>query len=242
MKGIFLRREWVSLVCCFCIIGVCLVHTALGEEAKVLFPMMGVRVVLDAGHGGWDPGKTGTGGENEKILNLAVTEKLTEYLEQGGAEVIQPEKGVLVQGIPGKLRQDLGKGFQLGPGLLRRKEEGGIDLVQDQAVLAPEEIMGLLKHPPGGHAAPIIALLAPESVVRKPRFGLGGPGPGQQKELALIPPGLLPEDAEQDGGCCQNQGEKGEKSLFHGKTSVYPISFPTPGSFFSTKVRARART
>ncbi|MEI3506911.1 MAG: N-acetylmuramoyl-L-alanine amidase [Anaerotignum faecicola] len=88
MKGIFLRREWVSLVCCFCIIGVCLVHTALGKETKALFPMMGVRVVLDAGHGGWDPGKTGTGGENEKILNLAVTEKLTEYLEQGGAEVI----------------------------------------------------------------------------------------------------------------------------------------------------------
>ena len=80
MKGIFLRKEWVSLVCCFCIIGVCLVHTALGKETKVLFPMMGVRVVLDAGHGGWDPGKTGTGGENEKILNLAVTEKLTEYL------------------------------------------------------------------------------------------------------------------------------------------------------------------
>ena len=75
MKGIFLRKEWVSLVCCFCIIGVCLVHTALGKETKALFPMMGVRVVLDAGHGGWDPGKTGTGGENEKILNLAVTEK-----------------------------------------------------------------------------------------------------------------------------------------------------------------------
>ena len=43
---------------------------------------------LQSAHGGWDPGKTGTGGENEKILNLAVTEKLTEYLEQGGAEVI----------------------------------------------------------------------------------------------------------------------------------------------------------
>ena len=70
MKGIFLRREWVSLVCCFCIIGGCLVHTALGKETKALFPMMGVRVVLDAGHGGWDPGKTGTGGENEKILNI----------------------------------------------------------------------------------------------------------------------------------------------------------------------------
>ena len=89
--------------------------------------------------------------------------------------------------------------------------------------------MGLLKHPPGGHAAPIIALLAPESVVRKPRFGLGGPGPGQQKELALIPPGLLPEDAEQDGGCCQNQGEKGEESLFHGKNLRLSHQFPHTG-------------
>ena len=70
------------------ILGVCLVQTALGQEAKALFPRMVVRLVLDAGHGGWDPGKTGTGGENEKILNLAVTEKLTEYLGQGGAEVI----------------------------------------------------------------------------------------------------------------------------------------------------------
>ena len=51
MKGIFLRREWVSLVCCFCIIGGCLVHTALGKETKALFPMMGVRVVLVHGGG-----------------------------------------------------------------------------------------------------------------------------------------------------------------------------------------------
>ncbi|MCI5678997.1 MAG: N-acetylmuramoyl-L-alanine amidase [Bacteroidales bacterium] len=89
MKGIFLRKEWGSILCCLCIIGACLVHMALGQGTKdAMFPMMDATIVLDAGHGGWDPGKTGTNGADEKLLNLAVVEKLAEYLEQGGAEVI----------------------------------------------------------------------------------------------------------------------------------------------------------
>ena len=47
---------------------------------------MQAKIVLDAGHGGWDPGKTGANGANEKELNLFVAEKLAGYLEQGGAE------------------------------------------------------------------------------------------------------------------------------------------------------------
>ena len=89
MKGIFLRKEWGSVLCCLCIIGACLVHTALGQRvAHAMFPMMDATIVLDTGHGGWDPGKTGTNGADEKLLNLAVVEKLAEYLEQGGSEVI----------------------------------------------------------------------------------------------------------------------------------------------------------
>lgn len=88
MKGIFLLRGGGIL--CLCIICLCLWHT--GGAQAALFPLAGMRVVLDAGHGGWDPGKTGEGGADEKTLNLAVTERLAEYLTQGGAEVICTRK------------------------------------------------------------------------------------------------------------------------------------------------------
>lgn len=84
-----MEKKWIGFLCSLCIILVCLIYTTFyGKTAEVMFPMMDAVVVLDAGHGGWDPGKTGTGGADEKDLNLSVTEKLAEYLEQGGAEVI----------------------------------------------------------------------------------------------------------------------------------------------------------
>lgn len=93
MKGIFVGKKWGSVFCCLCIIGGCLLYTGFqGRAENAMFSMLDATIVLDAGHGGWDPGKTGSGGANEKELNLAVVEKLAEYLKQGGAEVILTRK------------------------------------------------------------------------------------------------------------------------------------------------------
>ena len=88
MKVLALKLENLSIIVLLMVIitGACItvkkqnaVNTMLPIDSKV--------VILDAGHGGWDPGKTGTKGDNEKNINLQITQKLKQYLEQGGAIV-----------------------------------------------------------------------------------------------------------------------------------------------------------
>ncbi len=45
-------------------------------------------IVIDPGHGGFDPGKVASDGVTEKTINLAIAEKLRGFLEQGGAVVV----------------------------------------------------------------------------------------------------------------------------------------------------------
>ena len=93
MKGILRKKEWLGLLCGFCVIGGCFLHTALTQRVEtVMFGMVEKTILLDAGHGGWDPGKTGTAGADEKTLNLAIVQKLMGFLEQSGAEVILTRK------------------------------------------------------------------------------------------------------------------------------------------------------
>lgn len=50
--------------------------------------LTGRRIVLDAGHGGKEPGAVGPAGLREKDVNLAVTLELAKLLRQAGAEVL----------------------------------------------------------------------------------------------------------------------------------------------------------
>lgn len=45
-------------------------------------------IVIDAGHGSWDPGKIGVSGSLEKDINLSIAWKLKSLLETEGYEVI----------------------------------------------------------------------------------------------------------------------------------------------------------
>ncbi len=49
---------------------------------------MKILELIDAGHGGFDPGKVGDGDVYEKDINLAIAKKLQSYFEQSGATVI----------------------------------------------------------------------------------------------------------------------------------------------------------
>ncbi len=56
-------------------------------------PLGRAHVVLDAGHGGAEPGAVGPQGTTEKDLNLAVTRRAKELLENAGATVILTRTG-----------------------------------------------------------------------------------------------------------------------------------------------------
>ncbi len=56
------------------------IHTSVG----ILYNT----IVIDPGHGGFDPGKPGINGDDEKVLNLKIALKLKKYLEDANVKVI----------------------------------------------------------------------------------------------------------------------------------------------------------
>ena len=67
-------------------------------------------MVIDAGHGGEDPGKVGGNGTLEKELNLAVAKLLQVFLEQADVEVVMTrtdDRGLYDRNASGKKAQDM---------------------------------------------------------------------------------------------------------------------------------------
>lgn len=69
-------------------------------------------VVIDAGHGGEDPGKVGINGAKEKDINLEIAEKVKRYLESNGVRVEmtrESDDGLHEAGASNKKVQDMKK-------------------------------------------------------------------------------------------------------------------------------------
>lgn len=79
--------------------------TELGLEKKTKYC-----VVIDAGHGGNDPGKVGINQALEKEINLQIAQKLKLFLEASDVEVIMTRKtdvGLYEEGASNKKVQDM---------------------------------------------------------------------------------------------------------------------------------------
>lgn len=67
-------------------------------------------VVIDAGHGGVDPGKVGINRALEKDINLAIAKRVKRYLELAGVEVLmtrEGDAGLYQSDAPNKKVQDM---------------------------------------------------------------------------------------------------------------------------------------
>ncbi|WP_019907969.1 N-acetylmuramoyl-L-alanine amidase CwlD [Thermoanaerobacter indiensis] len=68
-------------------------------------PIMNKVVVIDAGHGGPDPGKPGKYGKDEDELNLEIAQKLRELIEESGGIVVMTREDDTLS--DGSLSKDL---------------------------------------------------------------------------------------------------------------------------------------
>ncbi len=89
MKVINIRKEQILV---FLYVSIILFGVVTSYRTKTVqtfsMPASKKVVVIDAGHGGFDPGKVGKGDVYEKDINLAIAYKLKEYFEQSGAIVV----------------------------------------------------------------------------------------------------------------------------------------------------------
>lgn len=88
MRVISIKKESIIFFICVCVM-LCGIFGSIQDntEPAIAMPLAHKIIVIDAGHGGWDPGKVS---KNilEKDLNLSISKKLQQYLEQSGASVL----------------------------------------------------------------------------------------------------------------------------------------------------------
>jgi N-acetylmuramoyl-L-alanine amidase len=89
MKIITIRKEQILIVIYLLIISIGLMFTFRNRSVETFaMPLAKKTILIDPGHGGWDPGMVSKTNALEKDINLQISLKLQQYLEQGGSYVL----------------------------------------------------------------------------------------------------------------------------------------------------------
>ncbi len=82
------------------------------NEVVMAWPLLGHTIVLDAGHGGFDPGAVTESGIEEKTINLQITLELATLLREAGMEVILTREEDVA--LADNKKDDMAKRVQIG--------------------------------------------------------------------------------------------------------------------------------
>ncbi|WP_367567005.1 N-acetylmuramoyl-L-alanine amidase [Lacrimispora sp.] len=88
-------KRWEPFMAVLLLVLVYIISSRAGKMAAGISVKTGKEkpvVVIDAGHGGNDPGKIGVDGSLEKDINLQIAKRLQKYLEASDVEVILTRK------------------------------------------------------------------------------------------------------------------------------------------------------
>lgn len=110
IEGIFLRAKIEFILAVIILIGLWFLNQNITEKVSTAVKEGKTMIVIDAGHGGADPGKVAVNGAMEKDINLSIAEKLKKTLEEQGIEVkmVRDEDEMLAgESAKNKKREDM---------------------------------------------------------------------------------------------------------------------------------------
>lgn len=88
-KRVLNKKQKIAIICMLCAV-LCVIGLAQWKRSvsNVTCENKKVTIAIDAGHGGFDPGKVGVNQAIEKDINLCIALKLKEILEKDGFEIV----------------------------------------------------------------------------------------------------------------------------------------------------------